>query len=86
VAGMYPRALGTQGMLIEASVMLFLAPWMKGFVERGLQWGIGAVARDEGRTEEYEKAVGKSFEGGRRWIGRFGKVMREGLGGCCCRV
>jgi pimeloyl-ACP methyl ester carboxylesterase len=62
VAGLWPTALGTQGMLLESRVMLFLAPWIPGLVAAGLDFGLGNAARDTQNPEKFEALVAKTFE------------------------
>ncbi|KAH6885305.1 Alpha/Beta hydrolase protein [Thelonectria olida] len=62
VAGLWPTALGTQGMLLESRIMLFLAPWMPGLVAAGLDFGLGNAARDTKNPAKFEALVAKTFE------------------------
>ncbi|KAK7433281.1 hypothetical protein QQZ08_000219 [Neonectria magnoliae] len=62
VAGMWPRVLGTQGMLLELRAMLLLAPWVPGLVAAGLDYSIGKAARDTAHPEVFAATVGKMME------------------------
>jgi hypothetical protein len=50
-------------MLLEARVMLFLAPWATGLVTAGLDWGLANAARDKEHPEAFAAAIAKSFDG-----------------------
>jgi len=43
LSGLYPASLGLQGMLLEARLLLWLAPWSAGLVQKMLDWSIGAA-------------------------------------------
>ncbi|KPM36343.1 hypothetical protein AK830_g10217 [Neonectria ditissima] len=62
VAGMWPSALGTRGMLLELRAMLLLAPWVPGLVAAALDYSVGKAARDAARPEVFAAAVGKMME------------------------
>ncbi|KAH7161245.1 Alpha/Beta hydrolase protein [Dactylonectria macrodidyma] len=62
VAGIWPKALGTQGMLLESRVMLAVAPWVPGLVAAGLDYSIGRAARDTEHPEVFAATVGKMME------------------------
>lgn len=46
VSGLYPVALGTQGMMFPSRVLLFLSSWMPSVVGRLADWQFGKAARD----------------------------------------
>ena len=61
IAGLYPRALGLRGMLPEARMLLYMAPWLTRLVEKGLESALSKLARDSSRPEAFEAALAKSF-------------------------
>jgi pimeloyl-ACP methyl ester carboxylesterase len=46
VSGIYPLNLGTQGMLMQLRVLLFVASWLPSLAGTLLDWEIGTSARD----------------------------------------
>ena len=44
VSGLYPTALGLQGMSLEPRLLLWVAPWVPGLVEKMLGWSLAAAA------------------------------------------
>lgn len=63
VAGLYPRALGLAGMLVEAKMLLWMAPWATRLVAAGLDRALGKVARDQAHPDAFEAALNKGFAG-----------------------
>lgn len=78
VAGLWPKVLGTQGMLLESRVMLALAPWVPGLVAAGLDYSLGKAARDTEHPEVFAATVGKMMESR---PGVDADVWREDVGG-----
>ncbi|CAM1506209.1 Fc.00g058500.m01.CDS01 [Cosmosporella sp. VM-42] len=77
-SGIWPTSLGTQGMLLESRVMLFIAPWVPSLVAAGLEYGVGRAARDVEHPEAYAATIAKSFES-RPEVDR--KVWQQNIGG-----
>jgi pimeloyl-ACP methyl ester carboxylesterase len=61
VAGLYPRALGLSGMLMEARMLLYMAPLATGLVQKGFDSSLGKLARDPAKSKELEAFLGKGF-------------------------
>ncbi|KAK6062780.1 hypothetical protein SCUP515_13028 [Seiridium cupressi] len=61
VSGLYPRSLGTAGMLFEARMMLYVAPWLAGLVAFGLDKGLGVIARDGEHPGKFERALASNL-------------------------
>lgn len=78
VAGLWPKVLGTQGMLLELRVMMALAPWVPGLVAAGLDYRLGKAARDTEHPEVFAATVGKMMESR---PGVDADVWREDVGG-----
>lgn len=57
VAGIFPAALGTSGMLLQSRLMLWVAPWATGLVAWGMDRQLGAVARDLEHPERLEESL-----------------------------
>ncbi|KAK9770595.1 hypothetical protein SCAR479_12766 [Seiridium cardinale] len=57
VSGLYPRSLGRAGMLFEARMMLYVAPWLTGLAAFGLDKGLGVIARDGEYPEKFDQAL-----------------------------
>jgi len=62
VAGAFPLALGTAGMLLESRVLLGVAPWAGWLVAWGMDWQLGRAARDEAHPERFEKLLTDAFK------------------------
>lgn len=57
VAGIFPAALGTAGMLLQSRILLWVAPWATSLVAWGMDWQLGEVARDTEHPERLEQAL-----------------------------
>ena len=62
LSGLYPASLGLQGMLLEARLLLWLAPWSTGLVQRMLDWSIGAAAAAAAATTTSDANSGNKLE------------------------
>lgn len=63
IAGLYPADLGLAGMLLEPRVLLWIAPWVPGLVQLGLDKSIGAAARDVEHPEKLEELLTSGMKG-----------------------
>ncbi|KAI1845533.1 hypothetical protein JX265_011642 [Neoarthrinium moseri] len=89
VSSLYPTSLGTAGMLLEARVLLWVAPWLTGLVAMGLDKGLGVMARDKEHPEKFEQAVADNLKSRppvdrALWendVGNFRKSLVESLRG-----
>lgn len=88
VSGLYPVALGTEGMMTGLRVMLWGGQWVGGVVGLVADWVVGRAARDAD-PRVYEEVLVKAIEGrleidkramkdGKNW-GGFCEGTREGL-------
>ncbi|RYP44844.1 hypothetical protein DL768_008743 [Monosporascus sp. mg162] len=62
VGGLYPTSLGTDGMLLGSRILLGLGRWTPWLVGKGMDLGIGAVARDEEHPEKFDQTLDESFK------------------------
>lgn len=63
IGGLYPASLGLTGMLFEARMLLWVAPWVTTLVEKGLDWSLGTAARDAEHPENLEKLLADGMKG-----------------------
>ncbi|KAH7042643.1 alpha/beta-hydrolase [Macrophomina phaseolina] len=61
VSGLFPARLGLAGMLPDARALLWVAPWCPRLVQWGIEWGLGAPARDEANRAALEELVGRGM-------------------------
>ena len=69
IAALYPTSLGLKGMLMEPRVLLLVAPWATWLVVRGLDWSLGAAARNESDPAQLLNSglVGRPGRTGTHW-------------------
>jgi hypothetical protein len=61
ISGLYPVLFGLKGMLMEPRMLLWLAPWATGPVEKVLDWGIASAASGDSGAENLEKLLDESM-------------------------
>lgn len=63
ISGLYPASLGLGGMLLEARLLLLLAPWSTLLVGKMLGWGLGSAAVDASDPGRLERLIDKAMRG-----------------------